>query len=189
MRNVSRFFERLCEASALERAASTASRGKRRRWDVAWFLFNLEDRLAELCEELLAGSYRPEPCELVSERDPKPRLIACTTIRDRIVQTAVVQQLEPVLEPGYSDHDYACRRGYGIHRAVLWLQESMRRHRFVLHLDVRSYFPSVAGFARWIDRSLGLQKTSTKLARLLHLDATIEDSVRQPALRVSSRVG
>lgn len=143
MRTATGLFARLCEPSALERATRSATGNKRRRKDVAWFLFCLEDRLADLRADLLAGSYRPEPCELISIRDPKPRLIARTTIRDRIVQTAVVQQLEPILERSYSGDDYACRIGYGTHRAVMRLQENMRRHRFALHLDIRSYFPSI----------------------------------------------
>ncbi|MCA9542457.1 MAG: RNA-directed DNA polymerase, partial [Myxococcales bacterium] len=39
--------------------------------------------------------------------------------------------------------DFACRKGYGTHRAVLWLQHLLRRHRFVVHLDIRACFPSV----------------------------------------------
>ncbi|MCK6514720.1 RNA-directed DNA polymerase [Myxococcota bacterium] len=37
----------------------------------------------------------------------------------------------------------ACRPGLGAHRAVLSLLRLMRRHRHVLHLDIRAYFPSV----------------------------------------------
>ncbi len=150
MRTVSGLFDGLCDPSALELAARTATRGKRRRRDVAWFLFSLEDRLQELRDELVSETYTPEPCELISIRDPKPRLIARTVIRDRIVQTAIVQRLEPVCQRSYSDDDYACRPGYGTHRAVLRLQQAMRRHRHALHLDIRSYFPS-------IDRQLLLQ--------------------------------
>ena len=74
---------------------------------------------------------------------PKPRLIARVPIRDRVVQTALVRQIEPIFEPGYSPDDYACRPGFGTHRAVLRLWELMRRFRFAVHLDVRSYFPSI----------------------------------------------
>jgi hypothetical protein len=143
MRRVSGLFDSLCEPAALERAAAGATGGKRRRKDVAWFLFQREERLEDLREQITTGSYRPQPCELVAIRDPKPRLIARTTIDDRVVQTAVVQALEPVLERSWTGDDFACRRGYGTHRAVLRLQELMRRHRFVLHLDVRAYFPSI----------------------------------------------
>lgn len=118
-------------------------RGKRRRHDVAWFLFTLEDRLAELYDQLAAGAYRPGPCELVAIRDPKPRLISRTPIRDRVVHTALVTLIEPVFAPGYSPGDFACRPGYGTHRAVLELQRQLRRHRYALHLDIRSYFPSI----------------------------------------------
>jgi hypothetical protein len=37
----------------------------------------------------------------------------------------------------------ACWKGRGVHRALLALQGHMRKHRFVLHLDIRTYFPSV----------------------------------------------
>ncbi|MEM9291020.1 MAG: reverse transcriptase/maturase family protein [Acidobacteriota bacterium] len=156
MRTVSGFFNRLCSPESLEDAARSATAGKRRRKDVAWFLFTEEERLAELRADLVARTYQPDPYDLVSIRDPKPRLIARATIRDRIVQTAVVQQLEPVLEPSWTSDDYACRRGYGTHRAVLRLQEAMRRHRFALHLDIRSYFPS-------IDRLILLQLLERKV--------------------------
>lgn len=39
--------------------------------------------------------------------------------------------------------DFACRPGFGTHRAVLALRGAMRRHRFAVHLDVRAFFPSV----------------------------------------------
>jgi retron-type reverse transcriptase len=143
MRTASGLFDRLCEPAALDTAAELATAGKQRRQDVAWFLFNREDRLQNLQQALAGGGYRPQPCELVSIRDPKPRLIARTMIDDRIVQTAVVQELERVLERTWSGDDYACRRGYGTHRAVLRLQALLRRFRFVLHLDVRAYFPSI----------------------------------------------
>jgi hypothetical protein len=38
---------------------------------------------------------------------------------------------------------FACRRGYGTHRALLRLVELQRRHPYFLHLDVRKYFPSI----------------------------------------------
>lgn len=143
MRSTAELFARLCCAEHLERAAGATVRGKRRRRDVAWFLFALEDRLAELCDELASGSYQPGPCDLVAIRDPKPRLISRTPIRDRVVHTALVMLIEPVFEPSYSSADFACRPGYGTHRAVLELQRELRRYRYALHLDLRSYFPSI----------------------------------------------
>ncbi len=136
-------FPRLCDPEHLERAAAETVRGKRRRRDVAWFLFRREAELERLRAELAAGTYRPEGFELVRIRDPKPRLIARVPIAERVVHTALVLLMEPVFAPGLTDDAYACRPGKGAHRAVLRLLELARRHRYALHLDVKSYFPSI----------------------------------------------
>lgn len=143
MRTVRHLFPRLCDLEHLELAAAATVRGKRRRRDVSWFLFTLDQQLAELREELVTGRYRPAGFDLVSIRDPKPRLIARVPIRDRVLHTAVVQLIEPVFSPSYSPDAYACRRAYGAHRAVLSLQEFLRRYRYALHLDIKNYFPSL----------------------------------------------
>lgn len=143
MRTARGLFHQLCQIHELEAAAWATVRGKRRRADVARFIFRLDGELAALSNGLETGVYRPSDIEVVSIRDPKPRLIARVPIRDRVVQTALVRQFEPVFEPGYSPDDYACRPGFGTHRAVLRLWELMRRFRFAVHLDVHAYFPSI----------------------------------------------
>lgn len=143
MRTYRKLFPRLCDPEHLDSAAELTVRGKRRRRDVAWFLFRREAELSRLRATLVSGRYRPEGFELVTIRDPKPRLIARVPILERVLHTALVKVMEPVFLPGLLPEAYACRPGYGTHRAVLKLQELMRRHRFALHLDVRSYFPSI----------------------------------------------
>ncbi len=136
-------FDRLCDPDHLDRAAAATVRGKRRRRDVAWFLFRREDELARLRTELEAGRYRPGDIELVVIRDPKRRLIARIPIADRVVQTALVQLMEPLFFRSLLPEAFACRPGLGTHRALLRLLELVRRHRFALHLDVKAYFPSI----------------------------------------------
>lgn len=143
MYTVRQLFPRLCDPEHLERAAAATVRGKRRRPEVAWFLFRREQELARLSSELASGAYRPEPPDLVRIRDPKPRLIARVPIRDRVVHAALVDLMEPVFIRGLRPEAYACRTGFGTHRAVLRLLDLVQRHRFVLHLDIRSYFPSI----------------------------------------------
>ena len=143
MRSARHLFTRLCEAQHLDDAATATVRGKRRRADVAWFLFRREAELEGLRRKLLTGDYRPEGFELVRIRDPKPRLIARVPILERVLHTALVTLMEPVFFRSLLPNAYACRPGYGAHRAVLRLLELMRRHRFAVHLDVKSYFPSI----------------------------------------------
>lgn len=151
MRTWSGLFDKLLDPDFIDRAAAQTVRGKRRRPEVAWFLFRKEAILAELLQRLRVGTYRPGSTELIRIRDPKPRLIARVPIVDRIVQTAIVMALEPVLTVSLRPEAFACRPGLGTHRAVLKLLELMRRFRFALHLDIRSYFPSID---RQIVRSL-----------------------------------
>ncbi len=143
MRTTRNLFPRLCDPDHLDRAAALTVRGKRRRRDVAWFLFRREAELERLRSELESGAYRPEGFELVRIRDPKPRLIARVPIAERVVHTALVTLMEPVFLRSLPGDAYACRPGKGAHRAVLRLLELTRRHRYALHLDVRSYFPSI----------------------------------------------
>ncbi|HEY2294031.1 MAG TPA: reverse transcriptase domain-containing protein [Thermoanaerobaculia bacterium] len=143
MKTARHLFARLCDPDHLDRAAAATVRGKRRRCDVASFLFRREEELARLQADLEAGRYRPGRPDLVAIRDPKPRLIARVPIADRVVHTALVELMEPVFLASLRPEAYACRRGFGTHRAVLRLWEILRRHRFALHLDIRSYFPSI----------------------------------------------
>ncbi len=143
MRTFKDLFTKLCDPDLLDLAADTTVRGKRRHGDIAWFLFRREDELERLCSELAEDRWRPEEVELILIRDPKLRLIARAPVADRVVHNALVLVMEPIFLPSLVDDAYACRKGYGTHRAVLRLLELIRSHRFVLHLDVKTYFPSV----------------------------------------------
>jgi RNA-directed DNA polymerase len=143
MRTVTSLFPQLCDSDRLDRAAELTVRGKRRRREIAWFLFRREEVLERLRSELLEGIWEPGGFELVWIRDPKPRVIARAPIEDRVIHTALVKLMEPVFVPSLMPGDFACRPGFGAHRAVIRLRELMRRHRYVVHLDVRAFFPSV----------------------------------------------
>ena len=143
MRTARGLFARLCSREHLELAAQAMVRGKRRSPAVAWFLFRREELLARLADALAAGTWEPEGFDLLLLRDPKPRVIARAPVIDRVVHQAIVSLLEPVFAPSLLPMDYACRAGLGTHRALLALQRAMRAHRFVVHLDIRAYFPSI----------------------------------------------
>ena len=136
-------FAQLCDPAHLERALALTVRGKRRRPAVAWALFRREALVAELAASLADGTWRPRGARLLQIRDPKPRLICCVPVEDRVVHTALVLLLTPTLTRPLRPEAMACRPGLGAHRAVLALWGLLRRHRYALHLDIRAYFPSV----------------------------------------------
>ena len=143
VRVVTHGFHRLCDSDRLSHAADLTIRRKRRRPDVAQFLFRREDVLAALTVSLASGAWHPEGFRVRFLRDPKPRPIACATIADRIVHTALVEIIGPVFTRSLRPENFACRPGLGAHRALLRLQHALRRNRFCLHLDLKSYFASV----------------------------------------------
>ncbi len=117
--------------------------GKRRRPAVARFEFDAERRLLALSSAVLAGRYRPGPYRLLEIRDPKPRLIAVASVGDRVVHRSIHDALAPFFDRSFIADSYACLPDRGSHRAVLRFLELLRRHRFVMHLDIRRYFASV----------------------------------------------
>ncbi|MCP3915972.1 MAG: RNA-directed DNA polymerase [bacterium] len=143
MWTVRNLFPHLVDPEYLDECARLTSRGKRRRPEVADLLFRRETVLEDVRSRLRSGTWSHSPFQVLFIRDPKPRLIAKARIEDRIVHAALVRLMEPVWMRSATHDDFACRPGFGTHRARMRLLQLVRRHRFFLHLDVRSYFPSV----------------------------------------------
>ena len=61
----------------------------------------------QLREQLLRGTYRPSPVRRVTI--PKPdggeRELGIPTVTDRLIQQALLQVLQPLLDPTFSEHD------------------------------------------------------------------------------------
>jgi retron-type reverse transcriptase len=127
----------------LLRSALAAARGKRKRPDVARFLFDLEPNLCSLHRELLTGTWEPGAYRTFWIRDPKPRMISAAPFRDRVVHHAVTGVLERVFEPRFTASSFASRRGFGQHKALHKARAACRRYRYVLKCDIRKYFPSM----------------------------------------------
>ncbi|HMD98347.1 MAG TPA: reverse transcriptase/maturase family protein [Terriglobia bacterium] len=143
MKRVGKLWAHLTSFLNLLTAAQGAAAGKRTRADVATFLLNLEWELFRLQRELKDGSYEPGPYRSFQVREPKPRLISAAPFRDRVVHHALTQVVEPVFEKRFSKDSFACRKGFGTHRALARARWGAARHRFVLKCDVRKYFPSI----------------------------------------------
>ena len=127
----------------LAAAAHAASAGKRGRPDVAVFNLNLEWELLELQRELASGNYRPGPYRTFMVKDPKPRHISAAPFRDRVVHHALTRVVEPIFEKRFSKDSFACRKGFGTHRALDRAKEGARRCPYVLKCDIRKYFASI----------------------------------------------
>ena len=124
-------------------ALAKASKGKRRRPDVAEFALQREVNLLTLQQELIEEAYQPGGYRLFTIYERKPRVIAAAPFRDRVVHHAVMNIIEPPLDRRFIADSYACRAGKGVHAAVNRYQQFAQRNEWVLKLDISRYFPSI----------------------------------------------
>jgi RNA-directed DNA polymerase len=74
----------------------------------------------ELMASLLDGSYRPQPVRRadIPKLGGGMRQLGIPTVVDRLVQQAILQVLEPLLDPTFSASSYGFRPGRGAHDAL-----------------------------------------------------------------------
>lgn len=104
---------------------------------------NLDENLRTVRKRLVDGTWVPSEYRQFMVYEPKPRMISCVSLRDRVVHHAFCNVCAPLMERRFIDQSYACRKGRGSHMAVTRARELCGRHRYFLKLDVRHYFASV----------------------------------------------
>lgn len=100
----------------------------------------------ELIEKIRTGKYKPQPVRRVEI--PKPdggkRLLGVPTVIDRMIQQAIVQVLQPIFDPTFSDNSYGYRPGrcaqQAMKKAVKYYDEGYIR---MVDLDLSKYFDTM----------------------------------------------
>lgn len=140
-------FEQICSPSNLLLAAHNAAKGKHRRDEVKQFFSELDNNLQELRTELLERTYKTSPYEIFIKYEPKRREIYKLPFRDRVVQWAIMQVLEPIWTPQFTADTHACIKGRGIHSLHKKLREDLAADhegtKYCFKLDVSKFYPSI----------------------------------------------
>ena len=114
---------------------------------IAAFAAQAEWHLRQLHEQLRTGSYRPQPVRRVWIDKPgstEQRPLGIPAVRDRVVQTALRQVLEPIYEAGFAEQSYGFRPGRGCLDALRRVEELLQAgYTFVVDADLKGYFDSI----------------------------------------------
>lgn len=95
---------------------------------------------------LLAGSYLPQPVRAVEIAKPSggTRLLGIPTVVDRLIQQALLQVLQPIFEPHFSESSYGFRPGRSAHQAVQAARAFIvEGKRWVVDIDLEKFFDRV----------------------------------------------
>jgi RNA-directed DNA polymerase len=113
----------------------------------AEFEAHRREELERLAAALRTDSYRPQAVRRTWIDKPgsnEQRPLGIPTVRDRVVQTALLHVLEPIYDHTFSDNSYGFRHGRGCHHALERVETLLKEgYLYVVDADLKSYFDTI----------------------------------------------
>ena len=113
-------------------------------------VFELKEHMNKYYEplkrKLRNGTYRPQPVKRVAipKPDGSKRYLGIPCVLDRVVQQAILQVIDPIIDPHFSDNSFGFRKKRSQHQAIekakAYYQEG---YKVVVDCDLKSYFDTI----------------------------------------------
>lgn len=107
---------------------------------------HMETYYQPLKKKLKEGTYQPQPVKRVAI--PKPdgakRYLGIPCVLDRVVQQAILQVIEPIIDPHFSQKSFGFRKGRNAHQAIKLAEQYYEDgYKVAVDCDLKSYFDTI----------------------------------------------
>ena len=146
MKRINNLYDKICDTDNIYNAYLKAKQGKSHSYGVLCFEKYLVENIIEIQEELISETYKTSEYENFMIHDPKERLIFRLPFKDRVVQHAIMNILEPIWNSIFASCTYSCIKGRGIHGVLRHLKRDLKdvdNTKYCLKLDIKKFYPSV----------------------------------------------
>jgi len=137
---------------------------KRNTQSAVNFEMNYEQKLFELREDLVNGTYTISPSICFIIQDPVQREVFAADFRDRIVHHLIYNYIYELLDNHFIYDSYSCRVAKGTHFGIKRVEHFLRsctrnytRDTYILKLDIQGFFMG-------IDKTILFNKIQTYLS-------------------------
>ena len=99
-----------------------------------------------LKKKLKDGTYQPQPVKRVAipKPDGSKRYLGIPCVLDRVVQQAILQVIEPIIDPNFSERSFGFCKGRNAHQAIELAEQYYEEgYRVVVDFDLKSYFDTI----------------------------------------------